>query len=328
MLTFDTLKFVFPQNQVKRIAKNFFEKKIVKSPRNDLVSSLETCRQPIEGLKAITLDKCRESVSIEVSAKILGNSYLEGIHQFNFTDVLDTIKKTDLIYFRNSDVLQSSVFCRVDCTKNISVNSEIQKYIQSLSYLSNSNKFHSQNYHNNSVTFSYNPISKRRRLRFIFYDKYKEVSKSKKFHKLFDIEKAKNILRYEINLNNFFLIRKYLNLSARENLGFSNVICNDTNIFKNVFELLLSNTMKSSNLDYDFLNSHKLSDVEKYFGRVELCKNFDFDFKKITIFLKSKVKGNITKYLNVYRDVCLTHSKIQTIKKQNILINQIYENVA
>lgn len=328
MLTFDSLKFAFPLNLAKKIPHNCYEKKSITHPKNGLISCMELVKQPIEGLKAISIDKIRENVSIEVSAKILGSSYLDGIHQFNFHDVLKSIKNTDLLFFRDSDIIQDSFFCKVDITKNISVESEVKKYIQALSYLNNSNKFHTQNYHDNSITFSYNPISKRRRLRFIFYDKYKEVIKYKNFSKIFDIEKAKNILRYEINLNNFFLMRKYLNIHVKEKLNFSSVICSDTNVFKNVFDLLLSNTLKSNNLDFDFINSNKLSDIEKHFGRIELCKNFDFNFKRVNIFLKSKVKGNITKYLNNYREICLENSRLNNCKKQNIFINQIYNNVA
>jgi|WetSurMetagenome_2_1015567.scaffolds.fasta_scaffold64901_2 hypothetical protein len=328
MITFDTLKFSFPAKHLKRIQKQCFENYTSTHRDYGLKRDKLIVQRPIIGVKDICIDKIREMATIELSAKILKDRYIDNLNTKSFIEALEIIKKTDLFYFNTDNVVQDIQFHRVDCSKNIFLQSSVTPYINSLSYIVNSNKYNFQNYKNQSVTFCKNPLSKRRRLRFIFYDKFNELKRDKIFCNYDNVNRYQNILRFEITLNNYFLMRKYLNLDKSEPLNCTTILENQTNVFKETF-LELYNSSESF-IDSSIINSDKkkLSDIEKELGKKEICKSFDYDFKKVAIFLRNNVKGNISKYYTDYKQICLLKNSENNSITNNFFLNQIYKNVA
>lgn len=327
MLTFDTLKFSFPLSALKRYNKNSFEFTHTTTRELLSISKKATCRTPILGLKTICIDFLREIVLIEVSAKILESSYLDGINANNFEFILKKITDTSIIYFNYKTIIPLIRFYRLDVTTNLIFQEEIKTHIRTLSYTVNQSNFTYTTYRNNSVVFCKNPSSKRHRLRFLFYDKFEELKRDKSFCNNVDINFFKNILRYEINFVNYHQIRKYFNLSRFDDFSFNNLILNKTNIPREIFLELLKNSKSFLHKTSLFDDDKSLYELEKYFGMYKICDNFNFDYSKIKIFLNSKVKGNISKYLQRYKDLC--YKKNQQISNNNLSNNltKIYEKI-
>jgi hypothetical protein len=328
MLTFDTLKFSIPLDLINSYNEKSYDF-VRQTGENFLVKQLKhTLSNPIYGLKMICIDKIKKLVIIELSAKILGNSYIQNITPFSFIQLLEQIGNSKFIKFSNTAVLKFLKFYRVDVSKNIILQDDIEKYIQSLSYVVNSKKYNYQTYKNEAVTFSYNPLSKRRRLRFIFYDKFKELKHDKNFCRLFDVNRFINVLRFEINLNNYFLMRRYLQLPEKAELNFHNVIDSDVNVFKNVYLQLLNLNPQTTEVLEMTESKEKLSDLEKNFGRIQICKNFNYDFKLVSTFLRNHVKGNIQRYYKSYAEICSNCQCKKQYQINNNLLTKIYKYVA
>jgi hypothetical protein len=328
MLTFDTLKFRFPLSICKRVQKQCFTHYIRNSPVNGLEIDKLVSTNPKLGIKDICINQMNETVCIELSAKILESNYINNISAENFEAVLEKIKQTDLLYFNNSDFKNKMTFHRIDCSKNIILQEDTKKYIDSLSFIANAKNYNFQNYKSQSITFSKNPLSKRRRLRFIFYDKFTELKKDKNFCKVDNIDRYRNILRFEITLNNYFLIRKYLNLKKNEEINYFNTIENNTNIFQSVYSELYNSCSNHNGISLYDSNFKSLSELEKYFGRQRICGDFDFDFKKISSFIRNSVKGNVSKYYSTYKQVCNDRFKNELNLNQDNYLNKIYNYVA
>jgi hypothetical protein len=328
MLTFDSLKFSFPIESLKSFNNEKFNYSRLITSKFIVLSLKYSLQNPEYGLKSICVDKLKKIVLIEVSAKILGHKYYDNFTPFLFLEFLERLSRSEYIKFNVKDILPTIKFYRVDVSKNLKMSDQIEKYIHSLSYTINSKKYNFQPYKNESITFAYNPLSSRRKLRFIFYDKYKELLHDKIYCKSYDISRFKNVLRYEINLTNYFVMRRYLHLTDEQPLNYENVICNETNIFKNVF-LQLYNQKENNIFTFNPIDSNiKISELEKNLGSIEICKQFNYDFKKVSAFLRNNLKGNIQKYYHRYSEICSNHHERIENENHNILLNQIYNHVA
>ena len=70
------------------------------------------------GLKSVVIDRLKENVVIEMSAKVLLNDYSRGININTISDAISNINKGNEIRF-NSNFLDSAEILRADITDNI-----------------------------------------------------------------------------------------------------------------------------------------------------------------------------------------------------------------
>ncbi len=304
MLRFDTIKFKIKNNFIKFNDTTIFDNVIKKRCGIVIIYNLMLLNKEIPGIKNVQINNDNQTTIFECSAKILENDYFNLLNNNNFYLFTKNLKKKLSIDFNNDDFLEFSKILKFDLTKNIKVNNSINNYLLSLSYCSCNKNFSKDIYFNNSVVFSNYKNLKTSRLRVIFYDKFKELKLDKQFNKMIDLNEFKDILRFEINFNNYKIIRKFFDFDKNTDLNFINIFNHKENVYLKVFDHLelLSN---SSDPDILFLlqSNKKLYEVEKLFGRYFLIKLFDYDFEKIKLFIKNKVSGNVSKYLREYRNI-------------------------
>lgn len=307
MLTFDSLKFAISLKFFKKIDYKKFD--LIKTYKGNMLVLKDeyVFNGKIYGLKRLCVNNTSGKVLFELSAKILELNYAQNISHVNFMNILHIFEIERIYKFNEKFYLDCIEFYRTDLSKNIYLKEDIYFFINSFYYAMQSKNIAIQKYKNESLTFSISPTSKTRRLRGIFYDKYAELKKDKEIQKILDIDQFKNVLRYEITVNSFFLMKKYFEIKKDETLNYNKLFLCKTNIFLKIFDILIENYKTDTSTLKDIFSEKKLMDIEKFEGRKAICKKFNYDYTKICNFLKSKVKGNISAYLMEYRKI-LSHN--------------------
>jgi hypothetical protein len=327
MNTFDTVKFAVSLDTIYDFDRNQFD--FNNTHRNAIILTRNNARLTNSrlGVKSIDLNFILNKAQFEISAKILGESYINNFSRKNFIEALDKINKMDIVKFNPDIVAENLNFYRVDLSKNLIFQEDISQYVRDLYFSCKSKNINSQIYGKQSVTFSKNPLSKRRRLRCIFYDKYKELQRDKTFKEKFDINKYMNILRFETSFNNYYLLRKFFSIKVGHKINYNDIFNFKPNVFKKVFNEIFEKDIMENNNDFNYKSTESLSQLEKKLGMIEICKKFDYDFNKIRSYLKMKVKGNISKYLNTYESIIEEQKKENFIKQKNKNLDLIFNKL-
>ena len=300
MLTFDTLKFGIPLEMLENINFGMFYHQKTELENFAILSDKYIFNNKIYGLKSICVNNTAQNVIIEVSAKLLQCQYAENFNYKNFYEIFFILMKNKIFKLAKSFTPEKISFYRCDLSKNIKVPNDCFYFIESFFYAMQGNNFLTQKYKNESLTFSINPTSHKRRIRGIFYDKYSELKKDKEIQKIIDIEKFKNIIRFEITVNSFYLMRKFFGTEDQKNITFKDIFKCKKNIFLDYFNLLIENFKSDKAKKISPFDNRKLYEIEKYFGRKAIIKNFNYDLKQIYSFIKKHVKGNVSNYLQEY----------------------------
>lgn len=322
ILFFDSLKFGISKRYVKNINYDFFDHD--KMVRKDFMIIYDRWKlnKKFYGLKNIIIDETTQIIIIECSAKIFRETYYENINYQNFDYVLSIIQELGIFHFLKHFDKSKITFYRCDLSCNVKVSEPINYYITSFFYSFVGRNFLTQKYNDESLTFSINPMSKRSRIRGIFYDKYKEISKDKVLSQLIDVDRYINVIRYEITVNKFFLFRKLFGIEKKECITFDKIFKCEKNIFLDVFDLLSKNYSRSVRKIKSIFDDEKLSSIERNLGRLEICEMFNYDFSKISDFIKMKVLGNISKYLSDYSIININQSLLKEKNQINKYLNE------
>lgn len=168
---------------------------------------------PIPGIKSILVDHNNELVKIQGSAKILTDSYLQGISVNTFENWIERINEMGIIDLNPSQVYENGLFHSIDTTHNVPMggNWNIQnnwEYIQNSILVSKQNpRFEPHIYNsktNKGIEFRGGQSTSKNRL--IFYGKEIELNrpKNREFFKACSnpmavLNQSINLLRVESN---------------------------------------------------------------------------------------------------------------------------------
>lgn len=198
----DTISFDIPTSEILYNTNNF-EKLSVKHGE---VRAREYTGEEYPGLNNIVIGE-HGNTNIKVSAKILGNDYIEGINKNNIEGVFQTIKDVAGINFNNDTALQSKVR-RVDLNNNVKVSGEVQDYLKAYNLIvPNPQRITKKVYKKEGFVWDRNTSTYSER--FIMYDKSRDLLRggqtggNAKFLGIHDKQKIlmsfQNVLRVEQN---------------------------------------------------------------------------------------------------------------------------------
>jgi len=71
------------------------------------------------GLNRISIDNLKNTTTIEVSAKILGKDYIQGINKNTIEQVIQTINDKNYVKFNDKSFIDNATLLRMDVTDNV-----------------------------------------------------------------------------------------------------------------------------------------------------------------------------------------------------------------
>ena len=297
---FDTLKFTVPNEFLIFDNLSLFEEIkttqidiIIKSHKKVLVNF-----QP--GLNYIGINLITNKTTIGISAKILAENYLKGISADNIEFCLNSIKKYKFFYFINTDIINNAIVHRADLTFNLFTNIPADDFMNYFAAICFTPKINFTSYLPDGIIYMYNVMSERTKLRMIIYNKITELLKNKKNMPFNFVIPNKQIIRFEFNVNNYHYLRKFCGIEAEENTTLKNVLTAKINPFTTAFNFISNHIYFTESPSNDINKFTKLSSLENYLGKKEIAKLFDNNISKLSTFIKSKVKGNVSKYIKDY----------------------------
>jgi len=180
------------------------------------------------GISKILVDDFRQQVSIDTSAKILCNEYLQGINLNTYSQWIDSINNLGIVSIDKNKAFEQGIFQKIDTTNNINLSSlydldnswtEVLGYLEVAKLNKNFDIVSYSRKNNQGITYKGNQTTEKNRL--IMYRKYLDLLKAtnKDFLKSLNrpveiLNTTKNILRVESNHTSFRSIKERLKIDS------------------------------------------------------------------------------------------------------------------
>lgn len=264
----------------------------------------------IVGLNSINYNNLDHSLTLQLSAKILGENYFDLININTIEQVFDKINKSNLIEVDTSK-LNCFKIHSVDFTNNIKGPHAPHDYIQALQLMSLNSKYKVDVYRgkgeqNNKNGIVFRGQQKSFKERCIMYHKFDEIKKDKRFLKslhqpLKVINEFNGVLRPEMNLCSHSKIREY---SLTDNTLISVLNSKAVNPNYKLFQKIKSHSGVQTDL-FSFNPDVPLYQLEKRYGQEKIIADCNFDTTLIRDFIKKHTgkNSNISSYLKRYREI-------------------------
>lgn len=247
------------------------------------------------GLKSVVIDRLKENVVIEMSAKVLLNDYSRGLNINTISDAISNINKGNEIRF-NSNFLDSAEILRADITDNIKPLQYSDNFYSSLSSIPIAKKYHIDLYktkNNLGIVFKGNQKTVRDRM--IIYDKCTDIANDKKFGKYVNTHKIlndfKGVARVESNHSQFKQLKKFYN-----SRNLIDILNSDVKLNYDIFSRI---TARADSIELSLFNEFegkKWNDILKYIGYKGLIEMFNYDIQSIELFVAKFNPNNYRKY--------------------------------
>lgn len=220
MITLDSIKIHAPCDLLTDFNFERFKKTTdVDGARGHTTKDRYYARGTITGLKSIEINNINQSLTLELSAKILLDDYSQLININNIERVFDTVNKSGLIAIDKTRINEFDVHS-IDSTKNLKGVHRPKQYFDNLMLIAQSPKYIKEAYrgtgdnkHKTGVVFRGKQKTFKERM--LCYDKREELLHEKKFLKSVNnpmqvVKDFYNVARIECNLTNYARIREYL----------------------------------------------------------------------------------------------------------------------
>lgn len=281
---------------------------------------------PALGIKSITLDKLKDEVLVEGSAKSLTDQYFDLININTVERVFRAINDTGCIKVDVPKAIGASELLRVDTTQNLILPRSSLTYVNSLNQIRLDGKYEVHPYRRSTNTgITFHGRQKSFKERQIFYDKLAEIQRDTNLIQVVGWNKLeaqfKGVLRVESNFTELRKIREYC--GGRSSL--LAVLQADTKPNYSLFKKISGKTTALPLFtEYE---GFKLMDIEKIEGRKKIIMDLNFDIDLIYQFINSKVGGNNSKYKKEYRQLALQMSAGRDCINLNKHVQEIEEQL-
>lgn len=293
---------------------------------------VHTKESPCIGLKFVSYSNSQHSATVDLSAKILKERYIDLINPNTIERAFEEINKHSPITFNIPVAVDIARVRAIDCTNNLRVEQEPQRYIDALMQVRANDKYNitfHRDHGNSGVVMAGRQRSFKERQ--ILYVKSLEILKDKRMAKepYFGavIRDHNGILRVESNYTSFDRIRKctgsvdlllntVMNSTENPNLALFNKITNRVPDC----QLMLQ-------LERGKFAGMSLHQIEKRIGMEGIIRELDFDMQRIVHFInsarskKSKNSKVIREYRNLLTEIMPTEGNV--IQLRNLLIEEI-----
>jgi hypothetical protein len=310
MANLDSIKILAPISSIDNFNSLLYTDKI-ESDSDNISSQKSVLRHSNTiGLKSVIIDKIKDNVCIEMSAKILLNDYSRGLNINTISDAISNINKGNEITF-NSTFLDTAEILRADVTDNIKPSQYSNKFYSSLSTIPIAKKYHIDLYNRkNNLGIVFKGNQKTVRDRMIIYDKCTEIANDKNFGKYVNTNKIlndfKGIARVESNHSQFKQIKKFY-----DSRNLIDILQSDVKLNYDIFSRI---TARAESIELSLFNEFegmKWKDILKYIGYKGIIEMFDYDIQSIELFV-AKFSPN-----NYRRDRKELHQHYMQLQQKN-----------
>jgi hypothetical protein len=304
MVRIDSLKLKFSdiESTFRNINKEAFYKEIIEDNDNIIMTryKLKDDYKPY-GLKSLSLDFGNNQGILELSSKALQKYYYHLINKESLGHLIYNLNKNNFSQIDIQNFIVKSQVLKVDVTNNIKIDKPIKEYISQIQTLFNP-KLRMIAVKNESVIFKNDVKNKRYKIRQIYYDKFKEVSRytkdNQELWKYFDPSIMKDTLRIESNIVSFGMMRKLFNVESN---SLTNILCSNENVNLNIFNKITKGICDIEDREKNKCIENVIwSEFEKVEGRKKIIIDNNYDINRIMAKLKSVVKGNLNRYKKNY----------------------------
>jgi len=324
MIKIDSLKLLVPYDAVRKIDEKKFLTKIV-IDENGKGNKKLFFNKGLLGLKYIEIDYTRNKIIIEISSKILKESYPDLINVNTIERAIYNLEQYGFVKFNFNKFIDSARPLYFDLSANLKMKHQPEIYLRDLKI------FPIQPIYNRSFGRG-RLIIYSQSLRLLIYDKSKELSSNKKTNqklkKFIDAEIFKNVLRVESSYKTFRKMREGFSIANNDTVYLKDILNSKINLlmkdFNRIFKLGKNEMFERKS---KLIKSHlSISEIEKLLGRRLIANKFNYDMNEIKLFLKSKVKGNIhSRYMPNYKKT--VHSSLYSKLNQYKNINEVREKL-
>jgi len=305
----DSMKLKFPTDSLKSIGNDSFQighplyqlgeepPSILKLNRKAQISD------SVIGLKAIEIGE--SETIIEISGKILRENYYQLISLQTIGEVIQRINGTGFIELDPVAFLDTAEVLRCDTTSDIQVAGDIGDYLQSLKvYGSLNTKYEATPYKRTGFVFRRKVTSYKERL--LIYDKYTEVMRDKN-RDILRPEMFLSTMRFESNHTDLKHMRERFNVDKKQVL-LMDILKSKEQVNLNLFTSIVdSPDIAEAKARFDALRfesiGQPLNQVEKLRGQQGIIRDCNFDMNLVRIYLRDRVRGNISGYVRKYADI-------------------------
>lgn len=230
MLNFDRLKLAIPLNLCSNIKEELFENVV----EGNLFVSNEILNE-LNGVNLIQLNYQDNLLVFDITGEFNARrNYLGLMNKDNIKNVLEKFKNLGFITFEVEQVIDQTKVFLCDVTQDIFVLSDIGKILCDLKQKLqiNSGRYYIHKYPNSGI--SVNPIAKSKKETFNIYPKYNQLrlKKHERYRQCIGyeyFEKIKNMLRVELQLKSYSLIRYYFNLEKNKEIILKDLLMSSEN---------------------------------------------------------------------------------------------------
>lgn len=279
------------------------------------------------GLKSVTIDRMKDNIVLEMSAKVLLNDYSRGLTVDTVEMAIANINRSGDIKLTPDFIGQADVL-RIDVTDNIRPQLTGSNFYKALASIPVAKKYHVDLFDtktNLGLVFKGNQKSIRDRM--IIYDKQTDLINDSKFRKSVNTHKVlndfKGIARVESNHSQFKQFNKFYgtrNLIAILNSNYP--------LNHNIFDRITSRANDTELSLFGQFEGMKWNQIEKFIGRKGIIEMFNYDWSAIERFIRAYNRNNYRSYktelMKTYRQMQesrgVNYSIIDDIKNQLKLV--------
>lgn len=219
--TFDRLRLIIPNEYINIIKESEF----TIGSKSGVITNA-TFEQNTPFYYKINQNYEKSTTILEFSGKSLMDDYPSLISNTNIYRCFENINKQGICLIDPLYAVDTALVIQCDVTCDVTSQYTIQDIYAKLSFKSNK-RWSFQSVTSNRFAIVSTQTTNRLKTRFIVYDKNKEIngSQNKSFlstvcNKEMQLEYFKDKIRYELNLNSVYQIRKYFNIDRSQKQGY------------------------------------------------------------------------------------------------------------
>lgn len=278
------------------------------------IYSMQSQDLPI-GINGITIDNLRQSVSINTSAKLLKENYLEGINKNTFNQFIDSINEMGIIELNPYKVYTDGLFQKIDTTNNVNLtgmynlDTQWKEVVNCLSIAKMNERFNVEPYSekgNQGIVYRGNQKEKNR---LIMYNKHLDLISNHHTKKHLNtafmqtiknpikfLESTKNVIRVEQNLTSFRAIRERLKIDSN---SIQNVLDNGINPNPYMLDKITQPHRENQLLmlfnEYN-PDTHKIQDIIELEGMKNIIRKSNYCEKTLKQLIKRYTTDSMFRY--------------------------------
>jgi hypothetical protein len=241
----------------------------------------ETC-----GLGAVEIG--RDRMTVEMSAKILGEKYPAGITLETVERIPRAINEAGAFQVDAAAFLDGAEVLRCDVAVNLPVQ-DVQESLRHLHLLGVNDRYHTRAYERDGIVFTREAKTAPERL--TFYDKFGEMTRGKNRRwierGILDAEPFRGMLRGEVNLKNFRGVRNFLGVQDPRSL--LDILSSDRNPVLAVFERVANHpSIEQAAAGFRELCNYRggYAAVKDRIGNIGVFKLCDWEWSVIRVYIK------------------------------------------